>query len=94
LILLSLSLFFPPRFPPAPQKGGTSPAAYRPTNPGPPGQPQAYPQDYNPQQGGFAPPRFQAAAIPGAQPSQPPTTGNPYSKGASYNRPPSQPGYQ
>ncbi|KAJ9581720.1 hypothetical protein L9F63_023108, partial [Diploptera punctata] len=81
-------------FPPAPQKGGTSPAGYRPSNPVQPGQPQTYPQDYNPQQAGFGPPRFASAGIPGAQQPQPPTSGNPYSKGASYNRPPSQPGYQ
>ena len=77
------------RYPPGPQKGGTSPASYRPSNPSQPTQPQSYPQDYNPQQSGFPPPRF-----PAAQQPQPPTTGNPYSKGASYSRPPSQPGYQ
>ncbi|XP_023715646.1 protein TFG isoform X2 [Cryptotermes secundus] len=76
-------------YPPGPQKGGTSPAGYRPSNPSQPTQPQSYPQDYNPQQSGFPPPRF-----PTTQQSQPPTTGNPYSKGASYSRPPSQPGYQ
>jgi len=77
------------RYPPGPQKGGTSPASYRPSTPSQPTQPQSYPQDYNPQQSGFPPPRF-----PTAQQPQPPTTGNPYSKGASYSRPPSQPGYQ
>jgi len=78
-----------PGYPPGPQKGGTSPASYRPSTPSQPNQPQSYPQDYNPQQSGFPPPRF-----PSAQQPQPPTTGNPYSKGASYSRPPSQPGYQ
>ncbi|PSN50426.1 hypothetical protein C0J52_04954 [Blattella germanica] len=83
-----------PGYPPAPQKGGTSPAGYRPSNPGQPTQPQSYPQDYNPQQGSFTPPRFPGAGIPGAQQPQPPPSGNPYSKGAAYSRPPSQPGYQ
>ncbi|KDR11227.1 protein TFG-like [Zootermopsis nevadensis] len=82
---------YPPVQPgyPGPQKGGTSTAGYRPSNPSQPTQPQSYPQDYNPQQSVFAPPRFTTAPQP-----QPPTTGNPYSKGASYSRPPSQPGYQ
>lgn len=78
-----------PGYPPGPQKGGTLPAVYRPSNPSQPTQPQSYPQDYNPQQSGFPPPRFSTTQQP-----QPPTTGNPYSKGASYSRPPSQPGYQ
>jgi hypothetical protein len=73
---------------PAPQKGGTSSTSYRPSNPSQPTLPQSYPQDYNPQQSSFPPPRFTTAQ------QQPPTTVNPYSKSASYSRPPSQPGYQ
>ncbi|XP_069684714.1 protein TFG-like isoform X2 [Periplaneta americana] len=85
-----------PGYPPGTQKGGTSPANYRPSNPSQPTQPQNYSQDYNPQQSGFVPPRFPGAGMPTSQQPQPqpPTSGNPYSKGASYSRPPSQPGYQ